>query len=236
MNYFKKDKKEHCLLKTSQKSHLGKMIIYIIIEAVATVVVTAIFLLYVQDYMHVALMTHEGDLSSWAHAIVTSAIGIYVSIIIMTYSIYYEKVANDLAQETKEIALQQKKMLQDQDLLRQRRQKYAIYEIKNHFTTLLFTLGLINRLAIDLNKKDEKEKIKSNIDENLKNTRHTIEAIRNALSFSNDVIDPTIIDEINAACKLILDANLKEEDGKFSFLYDDMKKRIYEVTEKFPVL
>jgi hypothetical protein len=148
----------------------------------------------------------------------------------------YEKIARDLAHETKEIALQQKKMLQDQELLRQRRQRYAIYEIKNHFTTLLFTLGLINRLVIELNKKDEKEKIKSNIDENFENIKHAIEAIRNALSFSNDVIDPAIIDEINAACKLITDTNLKEEDGKFSFLYDDMKKRIYEVTEKFPTL
>lgn len=212
------------------------MIVYIIIEAVATVICTAAFLVYVQDYMHVALITHEGDLSSWAHAIVTSAIGIYVSIIIMTYSIYYEQVANDLAMETKEIALQQKKMLQDQELLRQRRQRYAIYEIKNHFTTLLFTLGLINRLVIELNKKDEKEKIRSNIDENFKNIVRTMKAIRNALTFSNDVIDPTTVDEINAACKLISDANLKEEDGKFSFLYDDMKKRIYEVTEKFPLL
>jgi hypothetical protein len=223
-------------LKTSQKSYLSKMIVYIIIEAVATVVATVAFLLYVQDYMHVALINHDGDLSSWAHAIVTGSIGIFVSIIIMTYSIYYEKVANDLAQETKEIALQQKKMLQDQELLRQRRQRYAIYEIKNHFTTLLFTLGLINRLVIELNKKDEKEKIKSNIDENFKNIRRIMEAIRNALLFSNDVIDPTTVDEINAACKLINDANLKEEDGKFSFLYGDMKKRIYEVTEKFPLL
>jgi hypothetical protein len=223
-------------LKTSQKSNLSIMIVYIIIEAVATIVATAVFLIYVQDYMHVALINHEGDLSSWAHAIVTGAIGIFVSIIIMTYSIYYEKVANDLAQETKEIALQQKKMLQDQELLRQRRQRYAIYEIKNHFTTLLFTLGLINRLVMELNKKDEKEKIRSNIDDNFKNIVHTMEAIRNALTFSNDVIDPTTVDEINAACKLISGANLKEEDGKFSFSYDDMKKRIYEVTEKFPLL
>ena len=212
------------------------MIVYMVIEAAATIVATWLFLLYVQDYMHVALINHEGDLSSWAHAIVTGAIGIFVSIIIMNYSIYYEQVANDLAQETKEIALQQKKMLQDQDLLRQRRQRYAIYEIKNHFTTLLFTLGLINRLVIELNKKDEKEKIKSNIDENFKNIIRTIEAIRNALSFSNDVIDPTIIEEINATCKLINDSNLKDEDGKFSFSYDDLKKRIYEVTEKIPAL
>jgi hypothetical protein len=227
---------KHCLLKTSRKTHLSKTIVYIIVEALATVSITAALLVYVQDYLHVPVVNHDGDLSSWTHAIVTSAIGIYVSVVVMTYSIYYEKVANDLAQETKEIALQQKKILQDQEFLRQRRQRYAIYEIKNHFTTLLFTLGLINRLVIEINKKDEKEKIKSTIDENLTNTRHVIEAIRNALSFSNDVIDPTIIDEINAACKLIYDANLKEENGKFSFLYDDMKKRIYEVTEKFPVL
>ena len=223
-------------MKTSQKSNLSTMIIYIIIEAVATIVGTAVFLIYVQDYMHVALINHEGDLSSWAHAIVTGSIGIFVSIIIMTYSIYYEKVANDLAQETKEIALQQKKMLQDQELLRQRRQRYAIYEIKNHFTTLLFTLGLINRLVIELNKNEEKEKIKSNIDENFKNIVRTMEAIRNALTFSNDVIDPATVDEINAACKLISETDLKEKDGNFSFSYDDLKKRIYEVTEKFPLL
>ena len=223
-------------MKISQKSHLSTMIVYIIIEAVSTVVATAAFLLYIQDYMHVALITHDGDLSSWAHAIVTGSIGIFVSIIIMTYSIYYEKVANDLAQETKEIALQQKKMLQDQELLRQRRQRYAIYEIKNHFTTLLFTLGLINRLVIALNKKDEKEKIKSDIDENYNDIRRIIEVIRNALSFSNDVIDPTTVDEINAVCKLINETKLKEEDGKSSFLYDDLKKRIYEVTERFPLL
>jgi len=223
-------------LTAPQKSQFSKTIVYIIIEAVATVIATAAFLLYVQDGMHVELILHNGDLSSWTHAIVTSAIGIYVSIVVMTYSMYYEKVASALAQETKEIALQQKKILQDQEFLRQRRQKYAIYEIKNHFTTLLFTLGLINRLVIEMNKNDEKEKIRSNIDENLKNATHVIETIRNALSFSNDVIDPTIIDEINAACKLIQEANLKEEGGKLSFSYDDMKKRIYEVTERFPAL
>ncbi|HSA97584.1 MAG TPA: hypothetical protein VLF17_00700, partial [Candidatus Nitrosotenuis sp.] len=159
-------------MKASQKSQFSKTIFYIIIEAIATVIATAAILLYVQEVLHVDLILHNGDLSSWTHAIVTSAIGIYVSIVVMTYSMYYEKVASALAQETKEIALQQKKILQDQEVLRQRRQRYAIYEIKNHFTTLLFTLGIVNRLVTEMNKSGEQEKIKSSIDENLKNAGH----------------------------------------------------------------
>ncbi|NHI03564.1 hypothetical protein DYY67_1359 [Candidatus Nitrosotalea sp. TS] len=213
-----------------------RMILYIILQIVVITVGTIVLMLYLQYYQHIEFLTSDGDVSGWAGLIISTSIGIFISLAIMAYSDYYQDVLSEIAEETKDIALQQHRILQEQELLRQRRLKYAIYDIKNHFTTLLFTVGFVNRLVIEFNKKEDgKEEIIEKINEHMEKIKPAIEAIRSTLYFANDTLDPSLMEEINSVCKLIGESSTKEENGKLEFSYDDMKKKIYEVTGRLPV-
>jgi len=118
--------------------------------------------------------------------------------------------------------------------MRDRRAKFAILDLKNHFTTLLFTLGILNQHVTKYNKEhEERDKTKEEIDDSLVTLEHTIQVIRNTVALSSDVLEPSVADEIIGVCQRLEGYKVGEKDDQLTFNeYPDLKKRIFEITER----
>jgi hypothetical protein len=118
--------------------------------------------------------------------------------------------------------------------MRERRAQFVIMDLKNHFTTLLFTLGILNRDIIKYNKESEKSnKIKKEIDNSLVTLKHTIQVIRSTVALASDVLEPSVADEVMTICQRLEGFKVKEQDDQLIFNeYSSLKKRIFEITER----
>ena len=131
---------------------------------------------------------------------------------------------------------QLEQVILNQESMRIKKEKYATYDLKNHFTNLLLSIGLINRSVKKVNdESSDKEKYKSAIKEHDKNTKHIVNLIRSTLMFSSDVMEPELITEINSICQTVESDIVSEKEGQLSFPeYDKIKKHIFDATKKLP--
>jgi len=131
---------------------------------------------------------------------------------------------------------QLEQVILNQESMRIKKEKYATYDLKNHFTNLLLSIGLINRSVKKFNdESSDKEKHKTTLKEHDKNTKHILDLIRTTLMFSSDVMEPELITEINSICQTVENDTILEKDGQLSFPeYDNIKKHIFDVTKKLP--
>lgn len=129
------------------------------------------------------------------------------------------------------------KIIREQEAMRRRRKEYAFQELKNHFTSLVFALSLSDRLVsaysssniIDSNKK---EYMRSQIHKNDEKIKRIAGEVRNVTLFSNDVIEPKTVNEINDVCKDIQDSVI-EENGIVKYqIFSDLKKKILDLSTR----
>ena len=194
-----------------------------------SVVIAVIFVIMI--ILRVSLIHENGAPSEWIALIIDMVIILILAIL----SKKEEEKFTDVLFQIKSLSQTQANIIKEQEVLRQRRSEYAISEIKNHFTTIFLILGLANRKIIEFNKKqDETMKIRQEIDDNIKLVSSSSDSIKNILSYSIDVLEPTLIEEIISACQIITNIKITQENDQLQFPYDDIKKRIYRVIEKFP--
>jgi len=194
-----------------------------------SVVIAVIFVIMI--ILRVSLIHENGAPSEWFALIIDMVIILILAIL----SKKEEEKFTDVLFQIKSLSQTQANIIKEQEVLRKRRSDYAISEIKNHFTTIFLILGLANRKIIEFNKKqDEKMKIRQEIDDNIKLVSSSSDSIKNILSYSIDVLEPTLIEEIISACQIITSIKITQENDQLQFPYDDIKKRIYRVIEKFP--
>ena len=101
---------------------------------------------------------------------------------------------------------------------------------------ILFTIGIINRLIIKINKHDE-HKIRDEIAEQELTLKHALEWIRNTLTFSSDVLEPELVTEINTVCQYIEENKIRVEGEDKKLVYPnylEIKKKIFKVSEELP--
>lgn len=179
----------------------------------------------------ISLIHENGAPSEWIALIIDMVIILILAIL----SKQEEEKFTDILFQIKNLSQTQANIIKEQEVLRQRRREYAVSEIKNHFTTIFLILGLANRKMAEYNKKqDERVKIRQEIDDNMKLVSSSSDSIKNILSYSIDVLEPTLIEEIISACQIITNIKITQENDQLQFPYDDIKKRIYRVIEKFP--
>ena len=194
-----------------------------------SVVIAVIFTIMI--FLRVSLIHENGAPSEWFALI----IDMVIILILALLSKKEEEKFTDVLFQIKSLSQTQANIIKEQEVLRQRRSDYAISEIKNHFTTIFLILGLANRKIIEFNKKsDEKMKIRQEIDDNINLVSSSSDSIKHILSYSIDVLEPTLIEEIISACQIITNIKITQENDQLQFPYDDIKKRIYRVIEKFP--
>jgi len=118
--------------------------------------------------------------------------------------------------------------------MRERRSKFVIVDLKNHFTTLLFILGILDRCVTKYNKEHEKrDEIKKEISDSLVTLEHTLQVIRSTVTLSSDILEPSVADEVMIICQRLEGYKMGEKDDQLTFNeYSDLKKRIFEITER----
>jgi len=125
------------------------------------------------------------------------------------------------------------KIIESQESMRKRRQEFAVQSLRNHLTTLLLVLGVVNKFISKYNEEDHDnikyyDKIKS--EEN--RIERILQTIRNTLLYSNDSLDPIFVNKVDEFCTVCQNL-FKEENNKIIIpKYEEAKKRIQELTEK----
>jgi hypothetical protein len=154
------------------------------------------------------------DLSAWFHLIIDGSIAAFLGV-------FFHHLAHKQS-------LKLKKIVEEQDTMKKRRREFAIQSLKNHFTTLLFSMSLINKLEpLYASGTKNRDNIKDQINRNYEIISRVINDIKNILLFLNDVIEPQIITDVNQLCQTIGQGYVKDENKQLRLIdYTETKDKI----------
>jgi hypothetical protein len=126
------------------------------------------------------------------------------------------------------------KLIEAQENTRKARRDYAVQNLKNHLTTLLFVIGIVNRLTMNYNKTtDQKSVIYSKIKGEEDRMVRIIQNARNTIVYSSDTLDPTLVNQLDGLCTFVGQLGISEKDGMLEFAkYEKSRRKIDVVTKK----
>jgi len=126
------------------------------------------------------------------------------------------------------------KILDAQEAVRKTRRDYAVQNLKNHLTTLLFVIGILNRLTANYNSATEqKSVIYTKIRGEEERMARILQNARNTIVYSSDTLDPTLVNQLDGVCTFVGQSSVQEKDGQLVFeKYEKSRKKIDEVTKK----
>ncbi len=126
------------------------------------------------------------------------------------------------------------KLIEAQENTRKSRRDYAVQNLKNHLTTLLFVIGIVNRLTMNYNKTtDQKSVIYSKIKGEEDRMVRIIQNARNTIVYSSDTLDPTLVNQLDGLCTFVGQLGISEKDGMLEFAkYEKSRRKIDEITKK----
>jgi len=170
----------------------------------------------------------ECDLSGWMKLFIGDiAVGAFLA---MFLHILAHRTTLKLEANGKEI----QKILNAQEAVRKARRDYAVQNLKNHLTTLLFVLGIINRLTTNYNSAtDQKSVIYSKIRGEEERLARILQNARNTIVYSSDTLDPTLVNQLDGVCTFVGQAGVIEKEGKLELTkYEKSRSKINEMTKK----
>ena len=126
------------------------------------------------------------------------------------------------------------KILDTQEAVRKARRDYAVQNLKNHLTTLLFVINIINRLTINYNSAtDQKSEVYARIRGEEERMARILQNARNTIVYSSDTLDPTLVNQLDGVCTFVDQSIVKEKDGLLEFeKYGKSRRKIDQVTKK----
>ena len=209
----------------SIKSKFGKnlfpSILVFLLFIFATIVINTSFAAESQPKCGMFEIKDGCDLSGWLHLILGDmAIGAFLALLFY----YFSRRAN----------MKLEKIIVTQEEMRNARRDYAIQSIKNHLTTLLFIMGIINRFAVSYNRETTQ---RSTIYTTLKGEEarmgRVIQTTRNTIVYSSDTLDPVLVDQLDGVCTFISQISLLEKEGIIELpKYEQSKAKIMDLTKK----
>lgn len=161
------------------------------------------------------------DISGWLHLILGDmAIATFLGLLLHHFS--------------RRASMKLEKIIVAQEAMRTARRDYAIQNIKNHLTTLLFIMGIINRFVASYNKETTQ---RSTIYATLKGEEarmgRVIQTARNTIVYSSDTLDPTLVDQLDGVCTFVSQISLSEREGAIELpKYEQSKAKIMDITKK----
>ena len=164
------------------------------------------------------------DLSAWFHLIIDGSIAAFLGV-------FFHHLAHKQS-------LKLKKIVEEHDVMKKRRREFAIQSLKNHFTTLLFSMSLINKLEpLYASGTKNRDNIKDQINRNYEIISRVINDIKNILLFLNDVLEPQIINDVNQLCETIHQGYVKDENKQLRLIdYTETKNKINSLCKTFDEL
>jgi hypothetical protein len=164
------------------------------------------------------------DLSAWFHLIIDGSIAAFLGV-------FFHHLAHKQS-------LKLKKIVEEHDVMKKRRREFAIQSLKNHFTTLLFSMSLINKLEpLYASGTKNPVNIKDQINRNYEIISRVINDIKNILLFLNDVLEPQIINDVNQLCETIHQGYVKDENKQLRLIdYTETKNKINSLCKTFDEL
>ncbi len=174
----------------------------------------------------------ECDLSGWMKLLLGDiAVGAFLA---MFLHILAHRTSLKLEANGKEI----QKILNAQESVRKARRDYAVQNLKNHLTTLLFVLGIINRLTTNYNSAtDQKSVIYSKIRGEEERLARILQNARNTIVYSSDTLNPTLVNQLDGVCTFIGQAGVIEKEGKLELTkYEKSRRKIDEMTKKLATI
>jgi len=170
----------------------------------------------------------ECDLSGWMKLLLGDVgVGALLALFLHTLA---HRTTLKLEANGKEI----QKILDAQEAVRKARRDYAVQNLKNHLTTLLFVLGIINRLTINYNSTTEqKSVIYTKIKSEEERMARILQNARNTIVYSSDTLDPTLVNQLDGVCTFVAQSTIKEKDGLLELdKYEKSRRKIDEITKK----
>jgi len=170
----------------------------------------------------------ECDLSGWMKLLMGD-IGVGAALALFLHVLSHRSNIK-LEANGKEI----QKILDAQEAVRKARRDYAVQNLKNHLTTLLFVIGIINRLTINYNSATEqKSVVYTKIKGEEERMARILQNARNTIVYSSDTLDPTLVNQLDGVCTFIGQSSVKEKNGLLELeKYEKSRKKIDEVTKK----
>lgn len=164
------------------------------------------------------------DLSSWFHLIIDGSIAAFLGV-------FFHHLAHKQS-------VKLKKIVEEHDAMKKRRREFAIQSLKNHFTTLLFSMSLINKLEpMYASGTKNRDNIKDQIDRNYEIISRVINDVKNVLLFLNDVLEPQILNDVNQLCETIRQGYMRDENKQLRLIdYTETKNKINGLCKTFDEL
>ena len=164
---------------------------------------------------------YECDLSGWVTLI-------YGDLVIgVTLAFVFHYLVSDSNKKIEAAVLKTDQILSEIKRIRDRRETYVIQALKNHFSSLLLCIGMINKF---LDSGDEKKR--AIVETKLNDLDRILQKGQSVLDLSIDVLDPMIIEKIDKLFTSITDdMSMDLEDSKISD-FDQIKVKIKEITAK----
>ncbi len=177
----------------------------------------------------------ECDLSGWMKLLlgdvgVGAILAVFLHVLAHRTTVKLEKNGEALQKNSDNI----QKLIEAQENTRKSRRDYAVQNLKNHLTTLLFVIGIVNRLTMNYNKTtDQKSVIYSKIKGEEDRMVRIIQNARNTIVYSSDTLDPTLVNQLDGLCTFVGKLGISEKDGMLEFAkYEKSRRKIDEVTKK----
>ena len=125
-------------------------------------------------------------------------------------------------------------ILDAQEAVRKARRNYAVQNLKNHLTTLLFVINIINRLTINYNSTTDRKSVAyTRIREEEERIARILQNARNTIVYSSDTLDPMLVNQLDGVCTFVDQSSVKEKDGLLEFeKYEKSRRKIDQVTKK----
>ncbi len=180
----------------------------------------------------------ECDLSGWMKLIMGDIL--VGALLALFLHVLAHRTTLKLEANGKEI----QKILDAQEAVRKARRDYAVQNLKNHLTTLLFVLGIMNRLTINYNSAtDQKSVIYTKIRGEEERMARILQNARNTIVYSSDTLDPTLVNQLDGVCTFVSQSGIIEKEGKLEFTkyeksrtkIDEVSKKLQSITESSPV-
>ena len=230
-------KRYHDSPRLMKKAYLGSILFF-------TIFVSSTFFIHtayaaVSEGCGLWDVSPECDLSGWMKLFmgdigVGAVLAVFLHVLAHRSNVKLEANAVALKENSESI----QEIIQSQDAIRKARRDYAVQNVKNHLTTILFVIGIVNRLTINYNSAtDQKSVIYSKIKGEEERMARIIQNVRNTIVYSSDTLDPTLVNQIDGLCTFVSQSGIVEKDGKLEFpKYEKSRRKIDEVTKKLASL
>ena len=177
----------------------------------------------------------ECDLSGWMKLIMGDiGVGAVLAVLLHVLAHRSNLKLEENGVELKKNGESIQKIIESQESIRKARRDYAIQNVKNHMTTLLFVIGIINRMTLNYNTETEqKSVIYTKIKGEEERMARIIQNVRNTITYSSDTLDPTLVNQLDGLCTFVGQTSITEKDGKLEFpKYEKSRRKIDEITKK----